>query len=199
MTSQRGSESMLQGLLDRIRDGDEDALSQLLLQYQAFIRKVAYVSMDRGLAAKIGGSDLAQETLFDAFRGLPEFKGQTSAELRAWLRRLVKNNKIDVGRKFRDTRSRSVEREVPIENAGPLISREPTGSSYLRRSERDEMLAIALKELSLRDREILELRHHLGFGFAEIGERVGLTEGSARKQWSRIVESLGYKLNSEDL
>ena len=41
------------------------------------------------LQAKLGASDLVQETFVEAHRHLAAFRGKTEGELRAWLRRIL--------------------------------------------------------------------------------------------------------------
>ena len=46
------------------------------------------------LRGRIDPSDVVQQTLVDAWRGHEDFRGQTQAERRAWLRTILKRTLI---------------------------------------------------------------------------------------------------------
>src|SRR5262249_36197066 len=51
------------------------------------------------LCGKLDASDVVQQTLLQAYRGLRQFRGETDADLAAWLRRFLTNCLTDALRK----------------------------------------------------------------------------------------------------
>jgi RNA polymerase sigma-70 factor (subfamily 1) len=93
--------------------------SYLLLLAQARLRGMP--------AARINASDLVQQTLLDAHRQREQFRGEGSAEMAAWLRRMLACNLADALRALhrgkRDVnRERSLEAEL-AESSARLASR----------------------------------------------------------------------------
>src|SRR5918999_6459314 len=74
-------------LLRRARAGDDVALGALLERYRPYLALLARLQIDRRLRGKADPADLVQETFLEAHRGFPRFRGETEAELAAWLRR----------------------------------------------------------------------------------------------------------------
>ena len=68
--------------------------------------------------AKVGASDLAQETFLESPPGFARFQGQTAGALAAWLERALRNNLTDCARHFRAAEKRRLDREVPLEPSG---------------------------------------------------------------------------------
>jgi len=63
------------------------------------------------LKAKVDASDLVQQTLLEAHRGLENFRGTTEAEWLGWLRRIVVHNAADFVRRFHGVEKRCAGRE----------------------------------------------------------------------------------------
>src|SRR6202040_2404394 len=76
-------------LLRRARAGDDAARGRLLEAYRSYLTLLARVQLGRDLQGKVDPSDLVQEAFLEAHRDFGQFQGQTEAELRAWLRRLL--------------------------------------------------------------------------------------------------------------
>ena len=58
---------------------------QLFERYRARLHRLAARALDAQMRARVGASDIVQETLLDAERGFRQFAGSTVAELEAWL------------------------------------------------------------------------------------------------------------------
>src|ERR1700738_1008847 len=88
--------------------------AQSLESFRSYLRLLAGLQLDPRLRAKLDPSDLVQQTLLQAYQGLPQFRGQSEAELAAWLRQILDrhlaNATRDLGRTKRDVaRERSLE------------------------------------------------------------------------------------------
>src|SRR4051812_42174921 len=99
--------------LPAARGGDSTAFGRLLEDYRGYLLRVADQELGDDLRAKVGASDLVQQTMLDATHAFARFDGDGAAELRAWLRRLLLNNLASFGRRHRAAK-RSVGREVAL-------------------------------------------------------------------------------------
>ena len=67
------------------------------------------------LQAKLGASDLVQDTFLEAQRHLDGFRGKTGAEVRAWLRKILECRLSNVRRSYLATEKRAAGREVTVD------------------------------------------------------------------------------------
>jgi RNA polymerase sigma-70 factor (ECF subfamily) len=106
------SRSNVARLVDLARHGDECAREQLLSTYRPYLRMLAWQRLPKFINKRIDGSDVVQQTLVDAVRGLPDFRGQTEAEFTAWMLKLLDRNLLQTAR-ANTAEKRDVRREVP--------------------------------------------------------------------------------------
>jgi RNA polymerase sigma-70 factor, ECF subfamily len=154
------------------------------------------------LQAKVGASDLVQDTFLEAQRHLGVFRGRTRAELRGWLRKILECRLANIRRSYQATGKRATRKEVAIEtlqtesggNGEVLASRLPSPSSHLLRSEWVATLEQALQRLPDRYRQTVAWRHQEQLSWDEIGRRMDCTAEAARKVWSRAIQQLRREL-----
>jgi hypothetical protein len=60
-------------------------------RYRAYLRLLARLQLPKRLRSVLSASDMAQETILKAHKKREQFRGQTEAEYRAWLRRILAN------------------------------------------------------------------------------------------------------------
>jgi RNA polymerase sigma-70 factor (subfamily 1) len=159
-----------------------------------FLLAVANAEFPESLRAKAGASDLVQETLADAHQNREQFRGQTRADLRAWLRGILLNRIAMFHRRYAGTAARDARREVPLELAESFEMRVPENA--LVRKEENHAILIAVQDLPAEYREAVRLRLDEELGFASIGERLGRTEEAARKLFTRAIDRLRGRLAS---
>lgn len=186
-------------LVEAARAGSADAIGRLIQDCRAYLLSIANQELESDFGAKVGGSDLVQETMLSAQRCLGDFQGQSREELLAWLRGMLINDIKETRRRFRTGR-RDVGREQVLaeDSADRRIEQVPaaeaTPSTDAITREEAARLQQVLNELSPEDREVIELRNWQRLSFADIGERTGRSAEAARKQWSRAIVRLQNKL-----
>ena len=89
-----------------------DRFAEVLGTCRRFLLTIAHAELPGCLRAKGGASDIVQEALASAHRARDQFRGETVAELRAWLRAILLNEASAFRRRYLDTAVRDVAREV---------------------------------------------------------------------------------------
>jgi RNA polymerase sigma-70 factor (ECF subfamily) len=173
--------------LPAAREGSAEALGRVLEACRNYLRLVAERELDPNPRGKGGASDLVQETLFEAVRDFDQFHGNSEAELRAWLRRLLLNNLLSFTRRYRQTGKRQLDREVPL--ADPS-AHSPSPSGHAMAQEQSEAMRLALERLPENYRRVIRLRYEEKQPFDRIGADLGLSGNAARKLWVRAVKRL---------
>jgi RNA polymerase sigma-70 factor (ECF subfamily) len=198
------------GLLDeRIReaqDGSTDALGELFEGCRQYLLLVANQELRQDLQAKVGASDLVQQTFLEAQRGFDQFDGRTQGDLLGWLRQILKNNLRDATRSYRQVSKRQIQREIPIvaddDSAviptAALVDGSESPSWPARRCEQNAALHQALARLSECQRQVIVLRNLELKSFVEIGQCMGRSPDAARKLWGRAVQALAEQLGGSD-
>lgn len=188
-------ESAFAQLLRLARDGDRCALGELIQDCRAYLLLVANRELDQDLRAKLGGSDLVQETLLTAQHAFDQFEGENRDELIAWLRAILKNDIKGARRQYKGIQKRTVDRESPLDSRVPHPSDQiHTPSSRAVIEEETEMVKAAMGALSNEYREVLELRNWQRMTFSEIGTKMNRSEEAARKLWARALVQLKREL-----
>lgn len=186
-------------LLAKARQGSSEATGVLINQVRDYLLLVADRELDGTLRAKVGASDLVQQTMLEAGRDFSGFRGQTATELIGWLVRILRHNLTDVARQYRGTQRREVGREIDVV-AGlgiPLKSNQRTASSICRRVEMDEQLDQAITRLPQHYQRVIHLRHLQDLSWNEVAEKLSISSEAARKLWVRTLAKLREELGKE--
>jgi RNA polymerase sigma-70 factor (ECF subfamily) len=190
-----------QQLLDRVKSGQESQLGRLLELYRNYLSLLAESQLDRKLRARSSPSDIVQETMLEAHRDFHQFRGQSEAELMAWLRRILVNNLARTIEMHVLAEKRDVRREVPLErlNSGverstmrlcALEGRDETPSAQYEQRERSVILADLMSDLSEAHREVILLRNLQGLKFDEVARHMSRSVPAAKMLWVRAIKQL---------
>ena len=177
------------------KGGSSDAMGTLLQTFRQYMSIIAEHGLQGEMQAKVGRSDVVQETFLEAQRDFESFRGQTREQFEAWLRRLLLNNLLNCRRKFRETQKRACSREVPLESYDSrqpteLASDDTSPSGRAIRNEEAVRLEQAMSNLPEHYQIVIKLRNHQRLSFVEIGKRMDRSPDNARMLWSRAFESL---------
>lgn len=189
----------------RARAGDPAALGELLDGFRDYLLAVAHHELDGNLRARLGPSDLVQETFLRSQRAFADFKGASHEELKSWLAQILVNRCRDLRDAHLLTAKRGAHHEVPLVPDGSAIgpvdglaidTLTPSGHAVV--DEEVAQLMSALAGLPDECRQVVWLRNWEGLGFEEIGHRTNRTAEAARKVFSRAVQKLAEQLEPSD-
>lgn len=189
----------IRDLLDAARRGRPDAIGQIFEAARGHLLHLADRELPAELRAKIGPSDLVQETAVDMHRDFGQFTGTTAEECFAWLREILRHNVVDAVRHYRESLKRNVTLEIsltssPACNNAALVERtRPPDGSAIRREEAATLNDV-LGRLPEEYRRVLQLRYWSGMSFVNIAPLLGRSPDAVRKLWYRAVERLQSEL-----
>lgn len=183
-------------IVAKAKEGDPDALGLLLDYFQKYLYTVVNNDLDSDLQPKMGGSDVVQNTFIEASLGFPRFKGETKAELKAWLVSILKNNLHDCHRFFHEVAKRNVGREKGGAKKFEVQAQTLSPYDQVRLKEKIRMVRKALAGLNPGQQEIILLKNQEEWTFKQIGAKYGLTDEAARKRYERAMDQLRYLIQS---
>lgn len=169
-----------QEAIDGCRKGDSRAQFEL---YKAYYRPMYNVCL-RMVGNAVEAEDVMQEAFLNAFTKIDTYEGKVS--FGAWLKRIVINRSLDQLKK-RKVKFEELNEKIPEE--------EPVhfGVSEIQM----EQLRNAIQRLPDGYRVVLSLHLLEGYDHEEIGEILGISNGSSRSQFLRAKLKLRQLLNKE--
>jgi RNA polymerase sigma-70 factor (ECF subfamily) len=174
-----------------------------LERYRSYLDLLARAQLPAALRSQLGSSDIVQQTLLQAHRKRGQFRGQSEAEFRGWLRAILARLLVDAARRHglgQPWRPHSLERALE-ESSQRLeqwvASEEPSPSENLMRQERLLVLAEALGRLPKDQRTALELRYLEGLSASEVCQRMGRGTSSVANLLYRGLKALREPLSKE--
>lgn len=196
-----GGHDFLPRWLRLARSGSVDALGKLLDMCRQYLLSVANQELRVKVRGKLAPSDLVQDTFLEAQRDFPGFRGESEADLMAWLRSILLHNVANAHRSFCQTDKRQVAREVALPT---IVDRNPqvepaapdaTPSAVVAAREQIGALRLALEQLPEHYRQVVIWRNFDLLEFEVIGQRLGRSPEAARKLWGRAIEQLQQLLD----
>jgi len=176
-------------LIDRAREGDPDALTELYRRHE----RRAYNLALRTLGDPWDAADVVQEAFIKAFRNIDSFKGE--ARFSTWLHRIVVNAAYD---HLRRHRPEPMESDTLVDISGPAGGATILGSGRQSIDPVMDGLSDPLRDalLSLNEgfRFAVVLCDLLGFPYGEAAEILGVQEGTIKSRIFRAREALAVAL-----
>jgi len=187
-----------QQLLERARDGDERALSDLFTRYQRRLERLVELRMDRRMQGRVGTSDVIQEAYIEVARKLADYLKDPRLSFFVWLRLVTSQtlthlHQFHLGTKKRDARIEiSIYQDPFPESASETLAAKLLGdfTSPSKAAERGELkarLQEALNSLAPMDREVLALRHFEHLTLVECAQVLGIQPPAASKRYIRAA------------
>jgi RNA polymerase sigma-70 factor (ECF subfamily) len=179
---------------------DSVGVGQPLDRYRTYLDLLARARLPARLRQQFGASDIVQQTLLQAYRKREQFRGQSEAEFRAWLRTILARLLADAARRCgqgQAGRAQSLERA--LEESSERLERwlatdDSSPSQGVLWEERMLELAEALARLTEDQRTALELRYFEGLSVAEICSRMGRGTSSVANLLYRGLKALRERL-----
>lgn len=173
-------------------------------EYEPYLRMLARAQMRQAYQAKVGVSDIVQQSMMQAVQALDGFRGESEAELRGWLRQILARNIAhldrDLHREKRDVRrERSIEQQLTQSSMrleGWLAGNGPTPSQNVAVGEHLLQMTRALEELPEAQREAVRMHYLEGMKLAEVAEQLGKTSGAVAGLLHRGIKTLRQRLGS---
>ena len=162
-------------LIQRLRNGDQDAFRSLFGRYAPSAKALAL--------RVVRQSNLAEEIVQEAFLAIwmnPDGYDQQRGSVRSWLMAMVHHRAVDLVRREEAYRRRAEDSipEALEEEADPAD--EVAGRLDLP-SER-EAVSAALLQLPLEQRRVIEMMYFDGLSQTQIAERAGLPLGTVKSR-----------------
>ena len=167
-------------LVERARQGDEDAYAELVTRYQALAARTAYVITGSDADAE----EAAQEGFVKAFYALDRFR--EGAPFRPWLLRIVANEAIN--RRKAAGRRPTVGLSVALDRPSPDTALSPEGAALA--TERRELVLAALRLMREEDRLVIAYRFFFDLSEAEMATALGVARGTVKSRLSRALARL---------
>lgn len=174
-------------LLERLREGNEEALSGLLESCRPYVRAVVQgVLKGRKTGPSQDDSDVVQEALMQASQSVRTFQGQSLEEWLGWLRQIT----VRTSYRFLNAK------KVPAVEDGKLILETQADrtavppSKLVMRQEMAARMAEAMGRLPEDMQRVLLARVMDDLDHADIAQQLGRTPGAVRMLYLRALRQL---------
>lgn len=189
----------LEELLGSAQSGDPMAREALFNRFTGYLSVLASAQVGSRLRRKLDPDDIVQETLLEAHRQFPQFRGHSGRELIGWIRRILAGQIALTLRRYLGTKRRDVRMErdcvdyldqsaEPFDRA--LIAADPAPHIAADQREQVGLLSGALNRLPRDYREVIVLRQVEALTFGETARRMGRSEDAVQKLWIRALTNL---------
>jgi RNA polymerase sigma factor (sigma-70 family) len=177
-----------QQLIQRMRDGSEEAAKELYVRFGSHIRRIVRRNLNKKLRSKYDSSDFVQAVWATFFADQPSRNLDSPAALKAFLGQVARNKVVEVFRQ-RQTEKYNVNREHSLEGSAAcqatrVPAPQPTPSQVAVAKERwDQML----NQVPAQHQGILVLARQ-GNNLQEIADKLGVNEKTVRRVISKLAQ-----------
>lgn len=190
--------TQFQKLLHRLRQGDEQAATELIANYESVVRIAVRARLRDPVYARLFDSmDICQSVMASFFprAALGEFDLEEPQQLVGLLVKMAQHKLSNQVRRHR-AQQRDLKRDISAhdDRAAELVGATPTPS---RIAMGRELLQEVHGRLTLEERQIADLRQQ-GFLWDEIARQLGGSPEARRKQFQRAIQVIATDLNLDD-
>ena len=194
---------MIEQLIQRAQDGEEDALNQLCAEYRPMLRLIAEHSIGSYMSRRTDPSDIVQLTTFEAVRAFSSFRGTSEGEFVAWVKQILKRRVANEIRHHRAAR-RDLQTEQSTEDATRSTSASWLHPVYPGNSPSQLMIVVeevrelkaAMKHLPANQRAAVSMRHFEQMSLRDIAGAMQTTPGAVAGLVRRGLQALRDKMMS---
>jgi RNA polymerase sigma-70 factor (ECF subfamily) len=190
-----------QQLLNGAREGNTDAVNDLLQRHRDALHRMIQLRLDAKVRQRVDVSDVLQDVMVEANRRLQNYLEQPQMAFHLWLRQIAKDRIIDAHRRHRVSAKRSVDKEQPLgapsgdhESAMLLAQnlRDPemTPAAAVAQQEMVRCVEDAIGQLDEQDCEIIVMRHYEHLSNQDVAQALGLSEPAASMRYLRAMRRL---------
>lgn len=185
----------LDALILQAKAGDQAARSELFGQLRNYLLLIAHDQLDVRLQAKLGPSDVVQQSMLRAAEELDAWRGSTVAEFRGWLRQIL-INEARLARRGFAAGMRDLRREAAGAPDGTDASHggspEPadlqlTPRAHALADEQAELVRQLIDQLPEASQQVIRMRNWEELSFEQIGERMNMSTSGVAKIWYRAL------------
>jgi RNA polymerase sigma-70 factor (ECF subfamily) len=188
-------------LLQRVRDGDAQALVALFSRYRDRLKRMVRLRLDRRLQGRVDPSDVLQEAYLDVARRAEEYVRKPSVPVFLWLRLVTGQRLMALHRQHLGAQMRDVGQEVSLyHGATPhatsvslaelLLGRLTSPTQAAQRAEIQIRLQEVINAMDPIDREVLTLRHFEELSNVETAQVLGIQKSTASNRYLRALKRL---------
>ena len=157
-------------LLTGARNGNADAVNQLLQRHRESVRRLVEMRLDRKVRQRVDVSDVVQDVMIEANDRLEKYLNDPGLAFHLWIRQIAWDRIIDTYRRHRVSAKRNMDREQPMMTAGgpdqssmmlaaQLCDPSLTPAAKATQNEIALQVEDAIEQLRDADREIILMRH----------------------------------------
>lgn len=189
-------------LLERVSQGDRQALGVLFSNHRERLRRMVTFRLDHRLRGRLDPDDVLQEAYLDAERRMQHY--DPSESIFVWLRMVTTQTLATVHRRHFGAQIRNANREVTLHGtpmatsiaiADRFLGQLTSPSQAAMRKELASQLETALADLSPVDQDVLAMRHFEDLTNKEIAEVLDIEQNAASIRYVRAIERLKSVLN----
>ena len=171
-------------LLDRARNGDQNAFREILERHQPAVA--------RTVAGMLGNpsevDDVVQVVFIRFYKAMDRFRGDASCS--TYLTRIAINASLDVLRRRKKLRSRFISRD----DAAKVLSEPGADDPESERFDQIKLINSAMNQLKPKHRAVVVLRLIDGCSVIETAELLGIAQGTVMSRLSRATAHLRHIL-----
>ncbi len=191
------------------REGDRQAIEGLLEQHRPKLRRMVELRLNSKLRGRVDPSDIVQEAMLQAAKGLDDYVREPRVPTYLWLRSLTQQQLLATHRFHLGTQKRDAGLEFAVggNNVGAssvsiasfFVDEAPSPSDVIAKAEQIRILEDLIEGMQPIDREILALRHFELLGNAEVAKLLDIGETAASQRFFRAIKRLKDKMREVGL
>jgi RNA polymerase sigma-70 factor (ECF subfamily) len=190
-----------EALVNRLREGDREALGDLFGLHRERIWRMIRFRMDRRMAARIDPDDVLQEAFLAARTRIENFLAEPHGSFFVWLRMIALQSLIDQHRHHLGAEMRNAGRDVRLDRPGEGAATSVCLASQLAGTitspsqaaaglELMQRLEQAIGSMAALDQEIIAMRHFEDLTNVESAEALGISPTAASNRYVRAIARL---------